>query len=175
MTSWTTHEHLSQWHAGEGGAFTLPRPLPVQFSEQDWTALNNGWKLKKSYKETLNMARFCFENVKQSCRHTTATYSSIAPCLRKSYNSRFPLEIPWKTRMPELLSFILTHWHYQVTMELCTASVTKLIYYPHHHFKEATIWKLSNSNTVSGIHINSILQWSSTKSILQSLKLLLTH
>lgn len=57
-----THEHLSQWHTGEGGACALLRPLQVQFSEQDWTALNNGWKLKKSYKEIPNIMRLCIQN-----------------------------------------------------------------------------------------------------------------
>lgn len=58
-----THEHLSQCHADEGGAFVLLRPIQVQFSEQDWTALNNGWKLKKSYKEMPNMVRLYVKKI----------------------------------------------------------------------------------------------------------------
>lgn len=74
VMSLATHEHLSQSRAGGGGACASLRPRPVQFSEQDWTALNNGWKLKKSYKETLNLTRFCVENVQQSRTYTTARY-----------------------------------------------------------------------------------------------------
>lgn len=34
------------------GFASISHPLSDQFSEQDWTALNNGWKLHKSHKES---------------------------------------------------------------------------------------------------------------------------
>lgn len=43
---------------GRGRVVRVAPPPLVQFSEQDWTALNNGWKLEKSYKETPHMMRF---------------------------------------------------------------------------------------------------------------------
>lgn len=76
------------------GPCASPRPPQVQFSEQDWTALNNGWKLKRSYKETAIMMLFSSENVRQRRGDITARYSSIVPWLKNGeWLSFFPSNI----------------------------------------------------------------------------------
>lgn len=90
-----------------------------------WTI---GWKLKKSYKETAKYDAF----LRRKCpAKLQMRRREVSPCntrLKNHHNPRFSLVILWKIRMPELLSFILTPWHKQVTMELNAANVTKPVY-----------------------------------------------
>ncbi len=84
------------------------RPLQVQFSEQDWTALNNGWKLKKSYKETPNMKHFYDENVQQSRRYIIVSYYSVVLCLKNGVLLSF---YTWNTLKNTVAWAAHSFWH----------------------------------------------------------------